>query len=114
MKTYLITYHASEEAMASTKSTPPEESKEHMKAWMAWSEQCGDYLVDFGQPVGRSQALTNNGSLQPSNREICGYSKMKAKDEVHLKQLLTGHPHLSGWDDSCAIEFHEILPIPEA
>ena len=100
------------EVMAKSMNTPPEEAKKGMEQWMQWAEKCGDNLVDLGTPLSPGLKLKPQGAFENSNREVCGYSILKANDMDHAKELLNGHPHLSGWDDSCEIEVHEALPMP--
>ncbi len=114
MKQYLVTYHASAEALSNSMNTPPEEAAEAMKLWHQWAEKCGEQLIDMGNPLGNSMALAVGGESSKSNKEMAGYSMLKARDIEHAKELLSGHPHLSGWDNSCAIEIHEVMPLPGA
>ena len=51
MKNYLVIYHAPAEALAASAEQTPEEMEKGMEPWMAWAAQCGDQLVDLGQPL---------------------------------------------------------------
>ena len=112
MKKYIVTYHAPNDVMEQMANTPPEESAKGMELWMAWAQKCGDHLVDLGLPLTGGQKLNVGGSSENSNREVCGYSILQAESMEQAKELLQGHPHLSGWDQSCEIEVHEAMPLP--
>lgn len=112
MKKFMILYHAPVEAMEQMQNTPPEQADEGMKAWMQWADKCGDHMVDLGTPLGKGQQINVNGSGRPSDKQVCGYSILTATDLDQAKELIQGHPHLSGWDDACTIEVHEFLPLP--
>ena len=111
MKNYLVIYHAPAEALAASAEQTPEEMEKGMEPWMAWAAQCGDQLVDLGQPLIGGQRLNTDGSSNPSDREVCGYSMLKANSMDEAKTLLQGHPHLA-WTAGCEIEVHETMPIP--
>ena len=112
MKKYIVMYHAPVEALAQMQNTPPEEAAKGIEAWMAWAKKCGDHMVDLGTPLGMGQKLNVGGSSEGSTRGVCGYTILQANDMDHAKELLQGHPHLSGWDNACEIEVHEALDMP--
>lgn len=112
MKKFIITYHAPSEALERMQNVTPEESKEGMKLWMQWAEKCGDRLIDLGAPLVGGQKLNVNGTSSNSKRQVCGYSILQAENIEEAKELLKGHPHLSGWDNACEIEIHETMPMP--
>jgi hypothetical protein len=112
-KRFLIIYHAPMDAMAQTANNTPEQLEAGMALWNAWAERVGSRLIDFGAPLGGSKSLTAEGSLLPSTKEVAGYSFLEAEDWEELMDLLTGHPHLSGWHPEATIEVHETMLMPE-
>ena len=111
MKKFIVTYHAPADFMAQSKNVPPEEMKKGMEAWMVWAKKCGAGLVDMGSPLSGGEKVSKSGST-PSQREVVGYSVLQADDLSGAKKLLEGHPHLE-WADSCEIEVHESMPMPQ-
>lgn len=112
MNKYIVIYHAPVEALKQMENTPPEEAAEGMKVWMEWAEKCGDKLVDLGNPLGNGQQVDVDGKSSPSDKQVCGYSILKAENMDAARELLDSHPHISGWDQGCTIEVHEVLPLP--
>lgn len=110
MSKYLVIYHAPAEAMEMMANATEEERAEGMKPWMAWAEKCGSQLVDLGTPLVGGQSLKPDGSSEPSNREVTGYSVLEADSMDEAKSLLEGHPHLA-WTGGCDIEVHESVPL---
>jgi hypothetical protein len=110
MKKFIVIYHAPLEATKQAANSSPEEMKEGMKPWMAWAEKCGDGLIDMGTPLGNGQAVTSEGTA-PSDKEVVGYSILQAEDMDGAVAMLKDHPHLK-WNEGCAIEVHEALPLP--
>ena len=111
MKKFLVVYHAPDTLVAASTEPTPEEMAKGMEPWMAWAARCGDQLIDFGQPLISGQQLRPDGSNNPSTREVRGYSMVQANDMESALELFKGHPHLD-WDASCAIEIHEVNPLP--
>ncbi len=110
MTKFVVTYHASADALEQTMNATPEEMAEGMKPWMAWAESCGDALVDLGTPLGGGQRLTKSG-VSPSSSGVAGYSILEAEDMDAALALLGGHPHLE-WTETAEIEVHESMPMP--
>ena len=110
MKKFVVIYHASAQMGERMAGASAEDRQKGMESWMAWAEGCGDSLVDMGSPLVGGQRLTASGS-SPSDRQVTGYSVLQAEDMESAKALLAGHPHL-GWDPSCEIEVHELMPLP--
>ena len=111
MKKYIVIYHAPEEFMARSANSTPEEMEKGMESWMAWAANCGDQLVDFGNPLVGGQKLHPDGNSEQSSRQVVGYSILQAENIDDAKALLDGHPHLA-WDGACEIEVHEVMPLP--
>lgn len=112
MKKYMVIYHAPIESLEQMQNTPPEDAKKGMEMWMEWAKNCGDHLVDLGNPLGGGLKINVDGSSNKSERQVCGYSILEAENMDQASELLKGHPHLSGWDAACEIEIHEVMPLP--
>ncbi len=110
MNTYLVTYHATPEAMQKTQEMSPDEMQAGMAAWAAWFERCGEQLVDKGAVLSGGQSVTAAGS-SPSSRGAMGYSIIQAEDDDAAEALLRAHPHLA-WAEGCEIEMHPAMPMP--
>jgi hypothetical protein len=111
MKKYVVLYHAPAELVAQTTNSSPEEMEKGMEPWMAWAAKCGDKLLDLGNPLMGGQKLLPDGKSEISTRDVVGYSILQAENMDDAKALLEGHPHLA-WDGACAIEVHEVMPLP--
>jgi len=111
MKNFMVIYHAPVDAMKQTENVSAEDMKKGMEAWMAWAKECGDQLFDFGKPLMGGISIKPDGSSMASNKKVCGYSIVKAKNMDDAKKLLENHLHLS-WNAECEIEVHETMPPP--
>lgn len=111
MKKFVVIYQAPVGAEWKTAESTPEEMEEGMKAWMAWSQKCGDKLVDFGTPLGTAVTLSPGGSENGGESKVMGYSILQAENIEEAKKLLKDHPHLD-WNADCEIVVHESLPMP--
>lgn len=111
-KRFLIIYHAPIDAMEQTANASPEEMAKGMAMWKAWAKRAGSKLTDLGAPLVNGKRLHSNGSTAPSNRDVTGYSLLEANDWEELEDLLSGHPHISGWHPGATIEVHETMLIP--
>jgi hypothetical protein len=111
-KRFLIIYHAPIDAMAQTANASPEDMEKGMAMWKAWAKRAGSKLADLGAPLVNGKRLHSNGSSAPSNRDVTGYSLLEADNWEELEDLLSGHPHISGWHPGATIEVHETMLIP--
>lgn len=111
-KRFLIIYHAPIDAMEQTMNASPEEMAKGMALWKAWAKRAGSKLTDLGAPLVNGKRLHSNGSSAPSNKDVTGYSLLEADDWEELEDLLSGHPHISGWHPGATIEVHETMLIP--
>jgi muconolactone delta-isomerase len=98
--------------MSQTMDASPEEMAEGMEMWKAWAKQVGPNLVDLGAPLVNGMRVHPNGSTGSSTRDVTGYSLIDADDWEELMDLLSGHPHISGWHPEATIEVHETMLIP--
>jgi len=88
---YLLVYTGS--------GTPPaseEEGQKVMDAWMGWFGSMGDAVVDGGNPISISKAISSGGKVTdgaPSG--LTGYSVIKADNIDAATALAKGCPHLA-------------------
>ena len=111
-KRFLIIYHAPIDAMTQTANSSPEDMAKGMALWKAWAKRAGSQLTDLGAPLVNGKRLHSNGSSAPSSRDVTGYSLLDAEDWDEVVDLLSGHPHISGWHPEATIEVHETMLIP--
>ncbi len=112
-KRFLIIYHAPIDAMTQTANATPEQQAEGMAMWNAWAKRAGSKLHDMGAPLVNGKRLRANGSTSPSTKDVAGYSLLQAEDWDDVMDLLSGHPHISGWNPEATIEIHETMLMPE-
>ena len=112
LKKYLVIYHAPASAREQTANVTPEQMAKGMEAWMMWAKRCGDKLVHLGSPLVNGQKLSPDGSVAGSEKNVSGYSILEAENMDEARELLSGHPHISGWHSEATIEIHESMPIP--
>jgi hypothetical protein len=112
-KRFLIIYHAPIDAMTQMANSSPEDMAKGMAMWKAWAKRAGSQLTDLGAPLVNGKRLHPGGSSALSSRDVTGYSLLEADDWAHLMDLLTGHPHISGWHPEATIEVHETRLIPD-
>lgn len=111
-KRFLIIYHAPIDAMTQSANSSPEEMEKGMAMWKEWAKRAGSKITDLGSPLVNGKRLHSNGSSAPSTRDVTGYSLLEADDWDELMDLLTGHPHISGWHPGATIEVHETMLMP--
>ena len=103
MSKFLIVYHGGK------KFKSPEESKNHMTKWRAWSEGLGKALVDPGVPVGMSKTISaegvvDNGGSNPVN----GITILQAENIDAAIELAKTCPHI---DIGGTIEIAEAMDM---
>jgi hypothetical protein len=75
MANYLLIYHGG--SMGAT----PEEQEQKLAQWGEWMKQCGESLVDAGNPCADASSVTSAGSEPYSgNERVTGYSVISAPD----------------------------------
>jgi hypothetical protein len=68
-----------------------EEKEKVMAAWGEWMKQCGDNLVDAGNPCSKSKSVTKDKVGDVSGDPVTGYSVIKADsidDAVKAAQMV--------------------------
>jgi hypothetical protein len=101
MANYLLTYHGG--SMPETK----EAQDQAMAAWNDWFGTLGDALVDGGNPISKSKAISPDGSVMDATSAPTGYSVIKADDLDAAVELSTGCPVLHG---GAAVVVSETFP----
>jgi hypothetical protein len=79
-----------------------------MAAWTAWFGQLGDRLVDGGNPISQSKAISADGSVMDATSAPTGYSIIKAESLDQAVGLAKGCPVLAG---GAALVVSETFPV---
>jgi hypothetical protein len=90
MANFLLTYHGG--SMPETK----EEQDQVMAAWTGWFTSLGDAVVDGGNPISQTRAISPDGSVMDATSAPSGYSIIKAEDFDSAVALSKGCPVLAG------------------
>jgi len=67
-----------------------EQRQKTLAAWGAWMKQCGDNLVDPGNPCSNSKAVSKDKVGDVAGEKVTGYSIIKANsldDAVKAAQM---------------------------
>jgi hypothetical protein len=104
---YLVLYRSKVSAAEQMEGASPEDAQAGMEAWMQWSGNVGNAMVDMGSPL-QTVAVVRGSSDGPY---IGGFSVLEADSTDAAKALVDGHPHLMSPGDP-SIEVLEFLPIP--
>ena len=102
MANYLLTFHGG--SMPESK----EEQDQVMSAWTNWFGKLGDSLVDGGNPISASKAISPDGSVMDATSAPSGYSIIKADDLDSAVELAKGCPVLAG---GAAVVVSETIPV---
>jgi hypothetical protein len=102
MANYLLTFHGG--SMPETK----EAQDQVMAAWTSWFGKLGDALVDGGNPVSASKAISPDGSVMDATSAPTGYSIIKADNLDSAVELAKGCPVLAG---GAAVVVSETFPV---
>jgi len=102
MANFLLTFHGGN--MPETQ----EEQDQVMKAWTDWFGELGDALVDGGNPVSQSRAISPDGSVMEATHGPTGYSIIKADSLDAAVDLSRGCPVLAG---GASIVVSETFPV---
>ena len=98
----LLTFHGG--SMPKSK----EEQDQVMSAWTNWFGKLGDSLVDGGNPISASKAISPDGSVMDATSAPSGYSIIKADDLDSAVELAKGCPVLAG---GAAVVVSETIPV---
>jgi len=90
MANFLLTYYGG--GMPETK----EEQDRVMAAWTDWFGKIGGALVDGGNPVAQSKAISPDGTVMEPTQAPTGYSIIKADSLDAAVELAKGCPVLGG------------------
>jgi hypothetical protein len=90
MANFLLTFHGG--GMPETK----EEQDRVMTAWNDWFAALGDALVDGGNPISQTRAISPDGSVMDATSAPSGYSILKADTIDSAVALARGCPVLAG------------------
>ena len=110
MKKFLVLYHMPTSFAEMAKDADPAAMKAGMEAWIGWFRRLGDELVDMGAQLSGGRKLTASGS-SPSERNVVGYSIVRAEGIEAAEALLADHPHRA-WSLDCEVEIHEMTGGP--
>ena len=102
MANFLLTFHGG--SMPETK----EAQDQVMKAWTDWFGTLGDALVDGGNPISQSKAISPDGSVMDATSAPTGYSIIKADSLDAAVGLAKGCPVLAG---GAAVVVSETFPV---
>jgi hypothetical protein len=102
---YLVLYRSNITAGEQMAQSTPEQAQAGMDAWMAWTEQAGDAVVDLGTPLEGVEAGGDSGD------PIGGYSILQAESHEALGKVLENHPHKAMGGTIQTLEF---LQMPGA
>ena len=73
-----------------------EEGAKIMAAWTTWFGELGDTLVDGGNPISSSKAISPDGSVMDATSGPSGYSIIKADSLDAAVDIAKGRPVLAG------------------
>lgn len=90
MANFLLTFHGG--SMPETK----EDQDQVLAAWTGWFGNLGDALVDGGNPVSQSKAISPDGSVMDATSAPSGYTIIKADDLDSAVSLAKGCPVREG------------------
>jgi len=108
MKNYLVIYYAPAMDQASAPSAA--QMEEAMKPWFAWKAKIENNIVDFGAPLGQAQEQNQAGEWSPSNKQVSGYTLLKAESYEAAQALVHGHHHLN-WAPGASLGLYETVAM---
>jgi hypothetical protein len=73
-----------------------EEGAKVMQAWTNWFGELGDSLIDGGNPISSSKAISPDGSVMDAQSGPTGYSIIKADSLDAAVETAKGCPVLAG------------------
>ena len=93
MKKFMALYMAPAAAIEKMMKATPEEMKEGMAAWKAWSDEYADDIVEGGTPLGKTMRVTADGAADAHNEVTC-YTIVQGESHSDVARLFDGHPYL--------------------
>ena len=109
MTRFMVIYNSQMSAAEVMANSTPEEMKAGMDAWMAWAQEHGDAIVDFGQPL-EARVHLESGTSTAGTNQASGYSILQSDSIDALTKALENHPHLHVAGNT--IDVLEVLPMP--
>src|SRR5690348_888281 len=82
--------------------------KKVMDDWAEWMKQCGDNLVDPGNPCSESKSVTKDGEKAVSGEPVTGYSVIKADNMAGALKAASMVPLVVDGSGSCDV--YETFP----
>jgi hypothetical protein len=85
MANYVLIYHGGKMPVTD------DDKQKSMAAWQTWMQQCGENLVDAGNPFSVSKHVDSNGESEVPGDKGNGYSIVKAPslaDAVKAAQMV--------------------------
>lgn len=114
MKRFLAIYTGSPEAMARWQALPEAERSARqaagMAAWMKWSQDHRDAIVEPGGPLGRTKLASADGIADIRNA-MAAFTIVRAESHEAAARLFETHPHFALFAGA-GVEIMEILPVP--
>ena len=90
MANFLLTFHGG--SMPESK----EEQDQVLTAWNSWFASLGEAVVDGGNPISKTRAISPDGSVMDAESAPTGYSIIKADSLDRAVTLAKGCPVLAG------------------
>ena len=102
MANYLLTFHGG--------SMPEGKAAQDaaMGAWNSWFGTLGDALVDGGNPISQTKAISPDGSVMDATSAPSGYTVLKADSLDAAVALSKGCPVLQG---GAVVLVSETIPL---
>jgi hypothetical protein len=102
MANYLLTFHGG----SMPEGKEPQDAA--MGAWNSWFGTLGDALVDGGNPISQTKAISPDGSVMDATSPPSGYTVIKADSLDAAVALSTGCPVLQG---GAVVLVSETIPL---
>jgi hypothetical protein len=97
MANYLLLYHGG------GMPEDEEEKKKAMAAWGEWMKQCGDNLVDPGNPCSDARTVSKDGDKDFSGDRVTGYSVIKADSMEDAVKAASMVPLVADGSGTCDV-----------
>lgn len=111
MTRYIVLYRAPLDVAQRFATATPEEAQLGMQAWIDWSAELGDALLDPGKPLGNTKTVTMSGTTD-GGTDVIGMSILQAESLDAALAMVQGHHHLR-WAEGTEITVLEEMGIPE-